>query len=763
MGEVTLKISTDVREALKGTEQLDKNIDELNKDTQAYNQRATAGFNQTGQAATNASQGVSKATQAFKVMGGAIAGAFSVAAIVQWGKVILTSTGAGQDAVERFHQAAQRAFQALNTAIATADFSNLVGGIRQAWIEGKRYADVLDEIQARQVALGAYKATLETLQAEQKLIARNAQNSIEVRQAAIEKIIELERQKLSETLLLQNKELDEALRAAAVRTGIDTQDEASLERRKQLVLDWAQAYGTATGTEALNEQLAAAEKLQAELESLITTQQVYSGDVVTTVKNYDEYNKALKELNPQQRELLDLKRLEKVMTDEERDLINKIIGSRAQSNTQAIEQETALQRLRNQLNNELLGQEQEKVKAEKEAFDTRDIFYKQEIARAQELQKWINQLTDDIRLIGEVLETDKGLFDIESPEAEINPWIEAFSEVSDAAKEAFASTTEAQKIALQEQLAQLEQYKSYLKPEEYTALYDSIQTRLEDLKSWSEQNPLLASLGFENEEQLNQVKDYIGKLYDFATELVNQQVEATQRIVEDQNNRIDEQQELVNQELELKKEGLANNFDVEQENLKKMQQARDEAIKEREKAIRLQQTMATVESGIQLISASANIIKGFSGIPVVGVALGLAAVATMIAGFIASQAKVKDAIKFAEGGLLTGRRHSQGGIRVPGTNIELEGEEFVTNRKSTSKYLPLLEAINKDDLQGMKLFFDRKFLNKMPRQQFSLDIDKSKKLGEIVREMKRGKADITYGNGYIIERVGGYTKKINLN
>jgi hypothetical protein len=743
MGEVTLKISTDVREALKGTEQLDKNIDELNKDTQAYNQRATAGFNQTGQAATNASQGVSKATQAFKVMGGAIAGAFSVAAIVQWGKVIVNSTGAGGDAVERFRQAAQRAFQALNTAIATADFSNLVGGIRQAWIEGKRYADVLDEIQARQVALGAYKATLETLQAEQKLIARNAQNSIEVRQAAIEKIIELERQKLSETLLLQNKELDEALRAAAVRTGIDTQDEASLERRKQLVLEWAQAYGTATGTEALNEQLAAAEKLQAELESLITTQQVYSGDVVTTVKNYDEYNKALKELNPQQRELLDLKRLEKVITDEERDSINKIIGSRAQSNTQAIEQETALQRLRNQLRTELLGEEEKKAKADKERTKST---VEENLASLDKYVEEANKKIFDIELgFGGEQSAEQYQKQIEDNLKAFNEAMESnpmFSDENGAQAKAY---DDAQKL-MQDNLSEFERIQ---------------QETWDNMQAFSEAHPLASALGFESEEQLQQIQEYGEQIMSFVNDMIDQQIEARTRLVDDWNQKIEEQEALVEREQEDKQEGLANNYESEKENLVKMQQIRDQAIKDREKYVKLQQAINTAESASSLIVASANILEGFSEIPLVGQILGLAAIATMLAGFIAAQTKIKDAVQMEEGGqakhgLLRGRRHSQGGIP-----IEAEDGEWFINRNSSLKYSPLLNAINKDDREGMRLFFDRQFINRMPQQRF--DIDSSKKLGEIVRELKKGKADITYGPGYIIERIGGYTKKINLN
>ena len=47
---------------------------------------------------------------------------------------------------------------------------------------------------------------------------------------------------------------------------------------------------------------------------------------------------------------------------------------------------------------------------------------------------------------------------------------------------------------------------------------------------------------------------------------------------------------------------------------------------------------------------------------------------------------------YANGGLLTGRRHANGGIMTP--MGELEGGEFVVNRASTSSFLPILESIN---------------------------------------------------------------------
>lgn len=54
----------------------------------------------------------------------------------------------------------------------------------------------------------------------------------------------------------------------------------------------------------------------------------------------------------------------------------------------------------------------------------------------------------------------------------------------------------------------------------------------------------------------------------------------------------------------------------------------------------------------------------------------------------------KQISKLEDGGLLNGKRHSQGGMRIEGTNIEVEGDEFVVNRISTRKNLGLIKYIN---------------------------------------------------------------------
>lgn len=101
-----------------------------------------------------------------------------------------------------------------------------------------------------------------------------------------------------------------------------------------------------------------------------------------------------------------------------------------------------------------------------------------------------------------------------------------------------------------------------------------------------------------------------------------------------------------------------------------------------------------------IISGALAITNGFATKPFVplGIAMGSLA-STLTAVQIATIASQKT---YAKGGVLdsrsvaTGPRHSQGGIKLQpyGINAEIEGGEFVTNRKSTSSNLPLLEFIN---------------------------------------------------------------------
>ena len=62
-----------------------------------------------------------------------------------------------------------------------------------------------------------------------------------------------------------------------------------------------------------------------------------------------------------------------------------------------------------------------------------------------------------------------------------------------------------------------------------------------------------------------------------------------------------------------------------------------------------------------------------------------------------SNAGVDVRVPMAKGGYLYGPRHSEGGMPILGSNISVEGGEFVVNRDATKKYKPLLERINNNN------------------------------------------------------------------
>jgi hypothetical protein len=112
---------------------------------------------------------------------------------------------------------------------------------------------------------------------------------------------------------------------------------------------------------------------------------------------------------------------------------------------------------------------------------------------------------------------------------------------------------------------------------------------------------------------------------------------------------------------------------------------------------------------IQTLQSSISAFSSLAAIPVVGPALGaVAAAAALVTGY-ATVDKIRNTSyassagasappsgssgsKFAEGGMLQGPSHSMGGIKT--AMGELEGGEFVINKRSTANFLPLIQAIN---------------------------------------------------------------------
>lgn len=166
--------------------------------------------------------------------------------------------------------------------------------------------------------------------------------------------------------------------------------------------------------------------------------------------------------------------------------------------------------------------------------------------------------------------------------------------------------------------------------------------------------------------------------------------ERTRSLIDDQ---ISMTQDSLNAETELMKAGFANNVDAKRKELAELKKQREIALREEEKALKAQQALETVMQMTSLITASANIYKSLSPLGPIGVIAAIASIATMFAAFAATKVQAASAVKLAEGGygdetgVVTGRRHAQGGERFA-DHIEVERGEMwgVLNRRASQKY-----------------------------------------------------------------------------
>ena len=195
------------------------------------------------------------------------------------------------------------------------------------------------------------------------------------------------------------------------------------------------------------------------------------------------------------------------------------------------------------------------------------------------------------------------------------------------------------------------------------------------------------------------------------TEIFNEVNQAAQKnnkkVIENLQEVIDETEKKIETETELQQMGLANNLQGEQDYLAQQMALREEAF-ERQKQLELQKlAIDSISQLSNLITASTGIWNSTSKLPQpAGAILAIATIGAMFGSFAVSKAKAAQLVKsqesFEEGGVVQGKRHTQGGEKFYSSDgnhmVEIEQGEYVTNRESTSKYMDLLHAINNDEI-----------------------------------------------------------------
>ena len=214
-------------------------------------------------------------------------------------------------------------------------------------------------------------------------------------------------------------------------------------------------------------------------------------------------------------------------------------------------------------------------------------------------------------------------------------------------------------------------------------------------------------------KQKTNAKDYVDTVDEAAEEVVDIELQTQQKLksIEDQKKAdrkatvdfaLQSAAELSDALSQLSNARMSKELAAAKGNKEKEEEIKKEYF-EKDKAY---QYAKAVISGIQAgISAFAQGMA-IGGPPLAGIFLGISAATTAIQLAAISQTEYvsssssgssSDSAKstpstYEQGGLLMGRSHDLGGIRT--AMGELEGGEFVINRRATANFLPLLESIN---------------------------------------------------------------------
>lgn len=368
--------------------------------------------------------------------------------------------------------------------------------------------------------------------------------------------------------------------------------------------------------------------------------------------------------------------------------------------------------------------------------------------------KQLKEFKDQLAKLGNITEDQKGIFQ----EMVDNIWKEYFKELADGAKDA-KPTAEQQDAISKALLGDLPALEGLIK-KNVSKLSEQIAgeaaTRTETPFSFWK------LLGFDPEseddaEVISAIQDAASRITDIFEGILDQRVEMAERERELLDTRISETQRELDLEAELMEAGFANNLTARKAYLEQLKQEREKALEDERKAIKAQQAFETVLQTTNLITASSEVMKAFSKIPIVGIPLGIAMIATMFGAFISAKTKAANATKLAEGGsgTVTGKRHSQGGERFL-DHVEIEqGEQWgVLSRRASGKYgdmfHDMVSSFNRDQMPDFitpMVSNNIRVENSGPNTRLDCVIKEQEKMNT---ELKRGQL-YTVGNKRILK------------
>lgn len=354
-------------------------------------------------------------------------------------------------------------------------------------------------------------------------------------------------------------------------------------------------------------------------------------------------------------------------------------------------------------------------------------------------------------------------------------------ENSNATAEEMAQFDIDQKIAMYEkQLELAEAYGQDISETEIAIIKEKIKALQAEAEELEGKETFWDKMGLSG-EGLQKVKDNfkiaINEIKEIFKGFAEERIEQANLIVEQADREVEASENQLNRQIELQQQGYASNVDEARRQLGLAKDTQKKAIDEQKKAQKLKEQIDTAEQISSIIVASANILKGWSSVPIVGPILAIAAIGSMIASFAITKSKIKSQAKeqFGEGDYieLEGGSHASGndipfGSRK-GKVMTAEGGESmaVFNKKARNKYGKMLPGLISDINKGrLEERYQNAFNISLPEQginEANFDTQELKQIKSVLEMIyQQGGVNVTYDKqGRRIERRGNTTRIIS--
>ena len=219
---------------------------------------------------------------------------------------------------------------------------------------------------------------------------------------------------------------------------------------------------------------------------------------------------------------------------------------------------------------------------------------------------------------------------------------------------------------------------------------------------WSQTFSMLADLQYNNE--MKRIEE-LEKSYDKELELLQDKYDEQEELFQKHNENVNSIEgeletargdrrlfllDQINSEMQKREQAFATQQKIarQQEQLEKkkeqLEKQKEQAEKKRNKANQKVQIAQGLANTAVAVTNALAVSPWFLGVALAAVAASLGA----------AQVAIISKQKFADGGQLQGKSHSQGGIPVGNTGIEVEGNEWIINKNTSMKNTDLLDFIN---------------------------------------------------------------------